>query len=62
MDIDTAVVVGVALVIVATLGTLIGVNTTRDSFQKEAIEMGYAEYNKTTGEWQWIPQQPKTSK
>lgn len=30
-----------------------GAKVERQRFQAEAIERGYAEYNATTGEWQW---------
>ena len=38
-----------------TLGWYIGDGLMEYKMHKEAIEYGYAEYDKTTGEWQWMP-------
>ncbi len=34
-------------------GIINGVEVGRKAMQTEAIEKGYAEYNATTGNWQW---------
>ena len=36
------------------LGFSLGQQSNSNTFKQEAIKLGYAEYNRTTGEWQWI--------
>jgi len=52
--------VGGALGII--VGTAIGVERTEDVFHRQAIERGYAEYNKVTGKWRWIEPVTKEKK
>lgn len=37
------------------LGWIGGAWNSTNRYQGEAIEYGYAEYNKETGDWQWKP-------
>jgi len=34
-------------------GILLGHALGMEHYQEQAIEQGYAEYNQTTGDWQW---------
>ena len=36
-------------------GWYIGDGLMERKMRKQAIEYGYAKYDKTTGEWQWVP-------
>lgn len=40
---------------------LIGVIRDKTDYRKQAIERGYAEYNKTTGKWQWVEKAEKVN-
>jgi hypothetical protein len=42
-----------SVVLAVFMGRLNGVDTGVNRMQQEAIERGYAEYNSTTGKWQW---------
>ena len=41
------------IVVLLILGMAIGNMFTDVAWEKEAIKKGYAEYNQTTGAWQW---------
>lgn len=40
------------------LGALFANTLTNDSWQREAIEKGFAQYNAKTGAWEWIKAAP----
>lgn len=48
-----AVIATIFVVVVGAHGYRLGSELERATFQQEAIELGYAEYNAVTGEWQW---------
>lgn len=57
---DGAFVIG--LLIGLMIGALIGTVTlsqAQPDYRQQAIEHGYAEYNSTTGAWQWIEKAEK---
>lgn len=35
------------------IGLIVGVGISSKSYEKQAIQLGYAEYNSTNGVWQW---------
>lgn len=43
----------------ACIGALAGWDTTSVTWEREAIERGYAEHDRMTGEWKWI--EPKST-
>ncbi len=57
LNMISAVVVAIMAVSMAgacvTIGCVNGHDIEKHRFQREAIERGVAEYNATTGEWQW---------
>lgn len=53
MDSEDLIGVGILCVIALVIGVIWGDGRTEARWQKEVIEKGFAEYNQTTGEWQW---------
>ncbi len=55
--------VGVALLVVGgcTLGFCIGAPIGEWRVEQQAIKRGYAEYNATTGKWQWKGDKPEAT-
>jgi len=51
--------VGLVLIVGLSIGIAAGYCGTKRMYHKQAIERGYAEYNKTTGCWQWIEPAPE---
>ena len=47
-------IAGAFLIIGLIGGLIIGCNSLDAHWEADAIEQGYAEYHKTTGEWQWV--------
>lgn len=48
------VVLGAAVAMFAA-GGLVGEHKAETRYQQQAIERGFAEFDATTGEWQWKP-------
>ncbi len=46
----TVIIVALPMGVVSSCNTRQAIN---DAWRKDMIERGYAEYNSTTGEWQW---------
>lgn len=51
-DLFTGLFCGILIGLI--IGIFSGAMFERGLRQKEAVEMGYAEYNDQTGKWQWI--------
>ena len=47
------IVLIIMVVMVFLVGGAIGARDTREDYQKQAIEKGFAEYDSVTGEWKW---------
>ncbi len=47
------------VIIGITIGVVIAEKASASKIKSEAIERGVAEYNQTTGEWQWKQQEVK---
>lgn len=62
MNADEAIGLLVGLLVGAIIAfVLIGVIRDKTDYRKQAIERGYAEYNKTTGKWQWVEKAEKVN-
>lgn len=49
----------VLCVLIFALGVLVGAGIVSETFKRESIERGYAEYNSTNGNWQWKENTPR---
>ncbi len=47
------IVIGVPLIVAFTSGYFDGRYTEKEKWQKDTIDLGLAQYNTKTGEWEW---------
>lgn len=55
------VIIGFFIGVVVTFALMASVGTPTHAWHKEAIDRKYAEYDKTTGAWQWIEPKKETA-
>lgn len=54
-DGGVGILIPIAFIIGIVIGSVVATNVVDHSWEREAVEYGYAEYNSTTGDWQWKP-------